>query len=102
MNSTFMKVALAFIAGIATYALFQNYQIIRKVDQLSSEVRSGDGEDSDSTVFANPCACENEARYNVYPVENAQNYPITDVAACRAMVGGATPPGDDRGDSAVK
>jgi hypothetical protein len=103
MNSTFMKIALAYIAGIATYALFQNYQIISKVNQLSNEVRSEEGGESDSSESASQCACANDARYNVSPIEDSQNFPITDVAACRAMVGGASPSeGDTRSGSVMK
>lgn len=93
MNSTLMKIAIAYIAGIGTYALFQNYKILSKVDQISMEVRSFDTEEEDSTVMGGTCACENTARYNVDPRMDALNVPISNISDCRTMVSGtsATP-----------
>ena len=95
MNSTFMKLAIAYIAGIGTYALYQNYKITSKVESIHTQLMSADSlepSDDDSSA-AESCACDNDARYNVDPRQDSKNIPIPSIPTCSTMVHNAVPKG---------
>jgi hypothetical protein len=100
MNSTLMKIVIAYIAGIGTYALFQNHNISKKLDMMSGTVIKSDSDTSASpnvkamallAPAGTSCPCDNEARYNVTHALESQNVAITKVPDCLAMVHGANP-----------
>jgi hypothetical protein len=89
MNSTFLKIGIGYIAGLLTFGVYQNFEEAKKLDELSLLMR--DSTESDTTSMGLPCACDNEARYNVEPREDSQNFPI-DVSTCQGMVTAASAP----------
>jgi hypothetical protein len=89
MNSTFMKILLAYSAGMITVAVWQNAKISNKLESGDKGEPTALREDttgSDTTSAGSTCACENATRYNVDPREDSRNYPISDDAACQAIV----------------
>jgi len=107
MNSTIMKIAFAYIAGIGTYALFQNHNISKKLDMMSGPAIHSDSDSSgvsDSEIAGAPevkalsmapaggsCACDDSHRYDVTHALESQNIAIPKVPDCLAMVHGANP-----------
>ena len=115
MNSTLIKIAIAYIAGIVTYQVFQNYNIAKKIDNITphkmslstGDTRTGDMGDTTATDNISTarmsleaagapsgdvqCPCDNEARYDVSPIEPSMNVPITTVPTCSTMVANANP-----------
>jgi hypothetical protein len=88
MNSAFMKLAIAYIAGIGTYALYQNYKITDKVENINTQLMSADsiGSTEDDSSTAQLCPCDNAARYNVDPRLDSKNIPIPSIPTCSTMV----------------
>ncbi len=85
MNSTWMKIGIAYVAGMITYGVYQNHEHSEEMNKLMS--LSMDSAGADTTSFV-PCACDNEPRYNVSPRDTSGNHPIDGDAACKLMVGG--------------
>jgi hypothetical protein len=95
-----MKIAIAYIAGIGTYALFQNHNISKKLDLMSGPAIVSDSISSATPTVKNlslaapadnSCPCDNENRYNVTHALESQNVAIPKVPDCLAMVHGANP-----------
>jgi len=95
MNSTLIKIGIAYIAGIGTYALYQNYNITNKVENINTQLMSADSiesteNDSSTTEL---CPCDNGPRYNVDPRQDSRNIPIPSIPTCSTMVHNAVPKG---------
>jgi hypothetical protein len=105
MKSTVLYVAIAYLAGIATYSLIEEKNIEHKIDEMSNQISYLDTMESDTTGLI-PCACDNVNRFNIDPAQNSGNVGITDGTACQTMVaGGGTAPartGDKDLTAAVK
>lgn len=97
MNSTWIKIAIAYTAGMITYAVYQNHEETERLDKLIT--LSNDVSTADTSEKALPCACEDGERYNVTPKEESENFPIAKVEDCQAMVNGSgqTDPDANRG-----
>jgi len=107
MNSNLMKFAFVYLAGIGTYALVQNYNIIKKLNLMSgTEVHADvdepgvpDTDSSDSPEIkalaampsAGSCACDDSHRYDVTTARPSDNIFIRDIPTCETMVHGANP-----------
>lgn len=89
MNSTWIKIAIAYTAGMITYAVFESHEVLEKVDKIA--MMSTDTSATDAIDLETSCACENKARYDVDPKERSENIPIDKIEACRAMVNGEGP-----------
>ncbi|CAN5467759.1 hypothetical protein BH11BAC1_BH11BAC1_19860 [soil metagenome] len=91
MTSTWIKVAIAYTAGMITFAVMEDVKILDKLDKMPVVA------DTDTAALAEDCACQNEERYNVDPREESENTPINKIPVCQAMVAGAaatTPAGE--------
>src|SRR6187551_2181322 len=91
MNSTLIKVAIAYIAGIGTYHLFQSSQISGDLKSLNMQIMALDSGINDTTKAALYCPCDNEGRYNVDPREPSMNSPIPTIPECTTMVHNGNP-----------
>lgn len=89
MNSTWIKIAIAYTAGMISYAVYQNHEETEQLDKLIT--LSNDVSLADTSEKALSCACEDGERYNVSPKEQSENIPIDNVATCQAMVNGSGP-----------
>ena len=91
MNSTIVKVALAYLAGIGTYELFQHHNLSGRIDTMSTQIMMMDSGDT-SAAAGELCPCDNADRYNVVPREESMNVPITTIPQCSTMVSNGNPP----------
>ncbi|MCX6274829.1 MAG: hypothetical protein NTV09_06450 [Bacteroidetes bacterium] len=89
MNSTWIKIAIAYTAGMITYAVYQNHEETERLDKLIT--LSSDVSLADTSEKSLSCACEDGERYNVTPKERSENFPIDNVGTCQAMVNGSGP-----------
>ncbi len=89
MNSTWIKIAIAYTAGLITYAVYQNHEETERLDKLVS--LSSDTSLADTSDKSIPCACDDGKRYIVSPRENSENTPVDNVATCQAMVTASGP-----------
>ena len=87
MNSTWIKIGIAYTAGMITYAVYQNYQEAGQIKEMMS-ISSPDTSDMVSLPLADACACENESRYDVDPKTDSKNQPIGKLPDCQTMVNG--------------
>jgi hypothetical protein len=87
MNSTWIKIAIAYTAGMITYAVYQNHEESERLEEFIS--LSIDTTEIDSASFVS-CACDNDPRYDVRPKEESGNYPIDDFLTCQSMINGTT------------
>ena len=105
MNSTFVKIASAYIAGMVTFAVWQNSKISTDVSGLTNKLMMEDSIPGDTSDFAGgSCACENEIRYNILVPDDSKNYPITADKDCQNMVNAAVlvPPSGSKVKTAIK
>ncbi|MEO8087242.1 MAG: hypothetical protein ABI763_10505 [Bacteroidota bacterium] len=95
MNSTWVKLAIAYTAGMITFAVIEDVKIMDKLDKMPG-ISETDTTKGEPPALEDDCACQNEERYNVDPSEASENTPIDKIPVCQAMVAGAaatTPPG---------
>ena len=89
--SIFLKLAIAYIAGIGTYQLFQHQKISGQMDGISSQI-SMLASSAPDTVTGHECACDT-TRYGVSPRVDSRNVPIPSIPTCSTMVHNAVPKG---------
>ncbi len=87
MNSTWIKIAIAYTAGMISYAVFQNLEESERLEELISLSKDTTEIDTASLVT---CECVNDPRYDVMPKEESGNYPIDDFLTCQSMINGST------------
>lgn len=96
MNSTWIKIAIAYTAGMITYAVYQNHEETERFDKLVS--LSIDSIATDTSDISLSCACDDKVRYDVTPKDRSENIPIDKVETCHEMVSsGPTLPEAKRG-----
>lgn len=90
MIPTWMKIAIAYTAGIGTLIVLQNLEVNQDLGELIVMSKDIPEIGTDSMTLA--CACENKDRYDVTPEERAENFPVDNEETCREMVNGSATP----------